>query len=656
MHTGQHKGFLGLTLAALLAVSQLLPAGAALAVSESPAATGVVVVPKNPDDAAAGIYVNDAWTATANNAYSFGKSTDVFVVGDWNGNGSDTLGIRRSSTFYLRDQNSDGAATYSFVFGRSTDSIFIGDWDGDGKDTLAVRRGNRFYIQNTLTGGEASTSFVYGQAGDEILVGDWDGDGKDAFAVRRGNAYHIRNTLTSGVAQSVIVYGKTTDTVLAGDWDGNGADSFAVRRGNIYHIRNSVTSGVADLKLAYGRSTDDVIVGDWNSDGSDTLGVIRRDGIVPTLVAAHDPQGRIDSVAPAASAVTVSGWTYDPDTSKSLTIQIFVDNSSTLVKASLQRADVKTAYGLAQDTVGFSKTVSATAGNHRVCVVAINEGSGTSKKLGCSTVTVSASPSPTPSPSPSATTSTPTTAPPTATPTASPTSSVDPNTTFVAGNIISDAKMFDSGTMSVAEIQAFLQTQNPSCEAGQEKCLKDYTKTTLTMTSNYCSAFQGANNESAASMIAKAAQACGVNPQVLLVTLQKEQGLISATGSVLTSVKYDQALGFGCATTGTCGPQYAGFANQLYSAASRYVEYGVRASAFTYRSGGTYSIPYNPVASCGSAPVTIANKATAALYNYTPYQPNAAALANMYGTGDECSTYGNRNFWRIFTQWFGATH
>ena len=36
------------------------------------------------------------------------------------------------------------------------------------------------------------------------------------------------------------------------------------------------------------------------------------------------------------------------------------------------------------------------------------------------------------------------------------------------------------------------------------------------------------------------------------------------------------------------------------------------------------------------------------LYNYTPYQPNAAALAAYPGTGDSCSAYGNRNFFFLF--------
>lgn len=29
-------------------------------------------------------------------------------------------------------------------------------------------------------------------------------------------------------------------------------------------------------------------------------------------------------------------------------------------------------------------------------------------------------------------------------------------------------------------------------------------------------------------------------------------------------------------------------------------------------------------------------------------------MSNLYGTGDSCSAYGNRNFWRMYTDWFGS--
>jgi hypothetical protein len=53
--------------------------------------------------------------------------------------------------------------------------------------------------------------------------------------------------------------------------------------------------------------------------------------------------------------------------------------------------------------------------------------------------------------------------------------------------------------------------------------------------------------------------------------------------------------------------------------------------------------------------VYIQNQATANLYYYTPYQPNAASLRAGYGEGDGCSTYGNRNFYQYFNDWFGST-
>lgn len=176
------------------------------------------------------------------------------------------------------------------------------------------------------------------------------------------------------------------------------------------------------------------------------------------------------------------------------------------------------------------------------------------------------------------------------------------------------------------------------------------------MSYSYCKTYAGATNETAAQVIAKAASACGINPRVLITMLQKEQGLVTASGSSLTVAKYQKAMGLSCPDSAACDPAHAGFAPQVYGAASRLVTYGEKPQSYNYRAGQTAKIAYHPNASCGSSSVTIKNRATAALYNYTPYQPNAAALANIYGTGDSCSSYGNRNFWRLFSDWFGSTH
>lgn len=232
--------------------------------------------------------------------------------------------------------------------------------------------------------------------------------------------------------------------------------------------------------------------------------------------------------------------------------------------------------------------------------------------------------------------------------------------TFTPGLIISDANMFDSSSMNVESIQAFLQARNPYCRNADDgtPCLSRYRVTTQTMDTPYCAPYVGASNETAASVIDKSARACGINPKVLLVMLQKEQALVTASGASLKSYdpdlsRYDKALGYACPDSARCSPTYRGFAKQLYHAASQLVKYGERPEAFRYRAGATSPIAYHPNAACGSSQVYLENRATAALYNYTPYQPNAAALANMRGIGDSCSTYGNRNFWRIYKDWFG---
>lgn len=228
---------------------------------------------------------------------------------------------------------------------------------------------------------------------------------------------------------------------------------------------------------------------------------------------------------------------------------------------------------------------------------------------------------------------------------------------FDAGNIISDAVFFDSGTMTEAQIQSFLESKVGSCQSGYT-CLKDWYDTSrVTGADAMCGAYPGGMRERASAIIAKVAKACGINPQVILATLQKEQGLVTHTWP--SDWRYTIAMGQGCPDTAACDTRYYGFFNQVYGAAWQFKRYANPAGTsqyFTwYAPGKTWNVQYNPNAGCGSSPVNIRNQATANLYYYTPYQPNAAALRAGYGEGDGCSSYGNRNFFNYFTDWFGST-
>ena len=228
---------------------------------------------------------------------------------------------------------------------------------------------------------------------------------------------------------------------------------------------------------------------------------------------------------------------------------------------------------------------------------------------------------------------------------------------FRPGNIISDELFFNGYWMSEARIQTFLEEQGASCAVGSDgtPCLKNYRMATTTQApDDRCpGGYAGAPNELASTIIAKVAESCGINPQVILVTLQKEQSLVTTSGAAATASRYRIAMGYGCPDSAACDSKYYGFFNQVYRAAWQFRSYALSPTRFSYRAGITATIKYNPSSSCGSSQVVIENQATAGLYNYTPYQPDAAALA---GGSDGCSSFGNLNFWRFWTDWFGPTY
>ena len=223
---------------------------------------------------------------------------------------------------------------------------------------------------------------------------------------------------------------------------------------------------------------------------------------------------------------------------------------------------------------------------------------------------------------------------------------------FNAGNIITDYQFYQRDALTQAEIQSFLDAKIGSC--GNSNCLNVYRMSTFSRAQygTVCNAYAGATNERAAAIIYKVQAACGISAKVLLATLQKEEGLVTSTAP--SAGRLQIAMGYGCPDTAACDSKYYGFYNQLYNAAWQLKRYSTPNPVGNYQPG-VRSILYNPNHSCGAKTVTIANNATAALYNYTPYTPNSAALANLYGAAPPCGSYGNRNFWVYYNSWFAPT-
>jgi len=221
---------------------------------------------------------------------------------------------------------------------------------------------------------------------------------------------------------------------------------------------------------------------------------------------------------------------------------------------------------------------------------------------------------------------------------------------FNPGFIVSDENFFNPGALTADQVQAFLNSQVPSCRSGYV-CLKDYRQATPDLAPTLrCAAYPGSPSDRASDIIAKVGAVCGISQKALIVLLQKEQSLVTDTWPL--DGQYRHATGYSCPDTAPCDPAYAGFFYQVYWAAYAF-------QAYRANNGGNYhpgvnTILWNPNAGCGASQVNIANLATAGLYTYTPYRPNQAALDNLYGEGDGCSSYGNRNFWRLWWDWFGS--
>lgn len=228
---------------------------------------------------------------------------------------------------------------------------------------------------------------------------------------------------------------------------------------------------------------------------------------------------------------------------------------------------------------------------------------------------------------------------------------------FDPGFLISDEVFLNKNSMTSDGIQSFLEYVTPECRSVDLDCLKDFRLDIPNVSADdkgICTEIASKENVSAAEAIKTVSDACGINPQVILTHLEKEQGLVSSSSP--TSYMYRAAMGFNCPDSNpqACGSVSGGFWNQIYGGSKQKLWYGNENSIFQYYPvGEPVRMKYHPNAECGTQEVVIKNRATASLYYYTPYVPNSAAMSNMSGLGDNCSSYGNRNFFKLFNEWFG---
>lgn len=180
--------------------------------------------------------------------------------------------------------------------------------------------------------------------------------------------------------------------------------------------------------------------------------------------------------------------------------------------------------------------------------------------------------------------------------------------------LLSDAEMEDIFAMRKSELEAFLREQG---------ALADLSFTDL-----------DGVERTGTDIIWNAAMEFTINPQFLLVLLQREQSLVTA--DTPTQKQLDWALGYAvcddCSMDDPRIQKFKGFPNQVHYAAKRIREsYLVDLERRGYTISGVGPLLTEII---DGTEVTPANFATAVLYTYTPH------------------LHGNENFVKIWQRWF----
>jgi hypothetical protein len=240
---------------------------------------------------------------------------------------------------------------------------------------------------------------------------------------------------------------------------------------------------------------------------------------------------------------------------------------------------------------------------------------------------------------------------------------------FNANNLIDDAIFNNAGAMNAQQIDSWLNANFPN------SCISTKNGFTNPEPTGYtpASGFTYSGNVSAGNIIYDAARVYGLNPQVILATLEKESSVVSGNASYHCSY-INTSMGFDCPDSGSCPQNPAtesGFSKQIIHAswmlkfhqqrsrgninwnvqlgdfphAGNWWDnsddpqscYGGRMTQGTYaRCPSSASAPYDGLTAIDGSTVHLDNGATAALYDYTPH------------------FHGNQLFDNYFIGWFGT--
>ena len=344
----------------------------------------------------------------ANIRFFFGNPGDIPLAGDFNGNGCDTVSIYRPSegrVFIInklgQNEGGLGAAEYSYYFGNPGDKPFVGDFNGDGIDTVGLHRESTgfVYFRNSNTQGFAEFQFFFGDPGDRLVAGDWTGDGKDTPALFRpsNRTIYLRYTNTAGFADESYTWGNSPYVPVSGNFGTlssgvnvnlfgapdaleHAVESFYQEYGFAPHLPNGLRShlsGIGDApksKSVTGSAAVDKAYGKHVSvitTGGDTLLAVSNNGWQWRIVGAHvASQNRARWFGNEPRHVVLLGTDWQKNSNGTWPTDVTKTNSDSVHILSLSPSRGRgTLTGIPRDT-----WVSASYGTDKIAITTRNRG------------------------------------------------------------------------------------------------------------------------------------------------------------------------------------------------------------------------------------------------------------------------------------------
>lgn len=221
------------------------------------------------------------------------------IVGDWNGDGKDYVGIFDDGSWFL-DRNGDGVWDGDDILaelGSGSDQPVCGDWDGDGKIDIGVF-GTRWehdsiflnaekglpadlksYSVVSDEGVKVSENSVFKEGktsiSDNELVSDAAHRKLTRLVWKKGVNIESADKGRWDVLDHVFEYGTPGDTAITGDWTGDGRTKIGVYRNGEWFLDIDGDGKWSDGDWHFTSSVEanyKPVVGDFNGDGVDTLG------------------------------------------------------------------------------------------------------------------------------------------------------------------------------------------------------------------------------------------------------------------------------------------------------------------------------------------------------------------------------------------------